>query len=48
MKQSQLEFKAGVAGDIVTVPIHLVNCGHDDLRNILGIIVDRDLDRISI
>ena len=34
----------GVTGDSVTVPVPLVDRGRGDARNILGVIVNRNLD----
>ena len=44
VKRTRVELKAGVAGDNVAVPISLVDRGRGDPRNILGVIVNRDLD----
>lgn len=44
VKRTRVELKAGVAGDNVAVPIPLVDRGRGDPRNILGVIVNRDLD----
>jgi len=44
VKRTRVELKAGVASDNVAVPIPLVDHGHGDPRNILGVIVNRDLD----
>ena len=40
----ELDLKAGVAGDNVAVPIPLVDRWRGDPRNILGVIVNRNLD----
>ena len=42
VKQSRLVNVAGNPGDNVTVPIPMVDRGHGDPRNIMGVIVDRD------
>ena len=39
-----VDLKAGVAGDNVAVPIPLVDSGRGDPRNILGVIVNRNLE----
>jgi len=44
VKRTRVELKAFVAGDNVAVPIPLVGRGRGDPRNILGVIVNRDLD----
>ena len=44
VKRTRVELKGGVAGDNVAVPIPLVDRGRGDPRNILGVIVNRDLD----
>jgi len=44
VKRTRVELKAGVAGDNVAVPIPLVDRGRGDPRNILGVIVNRNLD----
>lgn len=43
VKRSKVEMKAGDLGDNVAVPIPLVDRGRGDPRNILGVIIDRDL-----
>ena len=44
VKRTRVDLKAGVAGDNVAVPIPLVDRGRGDPRNILGVIVNRNLD----
>ncbi|XP_037779415.1 SCAN domain-containing protein 3-like [Penaeus monodon] len=44
VKRSRLDFKVGEPGDNVAVPIPAVDRGRGDPRNILGVIVNRDLD----
>ena len=44
VKRARVELKAGEPGDNVAVPIPLVDRGRCDPRNILGVIVDRDLE----
>ena len=44
VKRTRVKLKAFVAGDNVAVPIPLVGRGRGDPRNILGVIVNRDLD----
>jgi len=44
VKHTRVELKVGVADDNVVVPIPLVDRGRGDPRNILGVIVNRDLD----
>jgi len=44
VKHSRLDFKVGEPGDNVAVPIPAVDRGRGDPRNILGVIVSRDLD----
>ena len=43
VKRSKIGFKPGEVGDNVSIQIHLVDRERADARNILGIIVDRDL-----
>jgi len=42
VKRSRVEMVAGKVGDNVAVPIPLVDWGRGDLRNILGIVLDRN------
>ena len=42
MKRSRLELQAGIVGENVAVPIPTVNRG--DTRNILGVIIHRDME----
>ncbi|KAK7489628.1 hypothetical protein BaRGS_00019023, partial [Batillaria attramentaria] len=44
VKRSRVDLKAGEPGDNVAIPIPSVDRGRGDPRNILGIIVNRDLD----
>jgi len=44
VKRTRVDLKAGVAGDNVAVPIPLVDRGRSDPQNILGVIVNRNLD----
>ena len=46
VKLTRVDMKAGVTGDIdtVAVPVSLVDCGRGDAWNILGVIVNRNLD----
>ncbi|XP_063590419.1 uncharacterized protein LOC134767326 [Penaeus indicus] len=44
LKRSRLDFKVGEPGDNVAVPIPAVDRGRGDPRNILSVIVSRDLD----
>ena len=44
VKRARVELNAGEPGDNVAVPIPLVDRGRCDPRNILGVIVDRDLE----
>jgi hypothetical protein len=44
VKRSRIDHAAGNTGDNVTVPIPLVDRGRGDPRNIMGIIVDRDMN----
>ena len=44
VKRARVELKAGVTGDNVAVPVSLVDRGRGDPRNILGVIVNRNLD----
>jgi len=44
VKRTRVELKARVAGDDVVVPVPLVDRGRGDPRNILGVVVNRDLD----
>ncbi|XP_076032943.1 uncharacterized protein LOC143020411 [Oratosquilla oratoria] len=51
VKRSRIDLKAGEVGDNVAVPIPMIDRGRDDLRNIIGVIVDRDendLYRIAV
>ncbi|XP_076055268.1 uncharacterized protein LOC143033663 [Oratosquilla oratoria] len=51
VKRSCIDLKAGEVGDNVAVPIPMVDRGRGDLRNIIGVIVDRDendLYRIAV
>jgi len=44
VKRTRVDLKAGIAGDNVAVPIPLVDRGRGDPRNILGVIVNRNLE----
>jgi len=44
VKRSRVDLKTGVPGDNVAVPIPAVDRGRGDPRNILGVIVNRDVD----
>ena len=44
VKRSRVELKAGEPGDNVAVLIPLVDRGRGDPRNILGVIINRDLE----
>ncbi|XP_063591890.1 uncharacterized protein LOC134768978 [Penaeus indicus] len=44
VRRSRLDFKVGEPGGNVAVPMPAVNRGRGDQRNILGVIVSRDLD----
>ena len=44
VKRTRVDLKAGVAGDNVAVSIPLVDRGRGEPRNILGVIVNRNLD----
>ena len=44
VKRSRLELQAGIVGDNVVVPIPTVDRGRGDARNILGVIIHRDLE----
>jgi len=44
VKRSRIDHAAGNTGDNVTVPIPLVDRGRGDPRNIMGIILDRDMN----
>ena len=44
VKRSRVDLKAGVPGDNVAVPIPAVDRGRGDPRNILGVIINRDVD----
>jgi len=44
VKRSRLEHAAGNPGDNVTLPVALVDRGRGDPRNIMGIILDRDVN----
>ncbi|XP_076031184.1 uncharacterized protein LOC143019434 [Oratosquilla oratoria] len=51
VKRSGIDLKAGEVGDNVAVPIPMVDRGRGDLRNIIGVTVDRDenyLYRIAV
>ena len=48
VKRTRVDLNAGVAGDNVAVPIPLVDRGRGDPRNILGVIVNRNLDTDTI
>ena len=43
VKRSRVDFKCGEAGDNVAVPVPMVDRGRGDARNILGVIVNRDI-----
>ena len=43
VKRSRLELQAGIIGDNVVVPIPIVDRGRADARNILSVIIHRDL-----
>ena len=43
MKRSRVDFKSGEDGDNVAVPVPLVDRGRGDARNILGVILNRDI-----
>ena len=43
VKRSKVDFKSGEMGDNVAVPVPLVDRGKGDARNILGVILNRDL-----
>ena len=45
VKRSRLDLKAGVSDDNVAVPIPLVDRGRRDHRNILGVIINMDMDK---
>ena len=45
VKRSRSDLKAGVSDDNVAVPIPLVDRGRRDHRNILGVIINRDMDK---
>ena len=45
MKRSRIDFKSGEVGDNVAVPVPLVDRGRGDARNILGVILNRDISR---
>jgi hypothetical protein len=45
IKRSRVELQTGAVGDIVAVPIPMVDRGRGDARNILGVIVHRDVER---
>ena len=44
VKRSRLDLQAGIIGDNVAVPIPAVDRGRGDPRNILGVIIHRDLN----
>jgi len=44
VKRTRVNLKAGVTGDNVAVPVPLVDRRRGDLQNILGVIVNRNLD----
>jgi len=44
VKRTCVDLKAGVTGDNVAVPVPLVDRGRGDPWNILGVIVNRNLD----
>ena len=44
VKRSRLDLQAGIIGDNVAVPIPAVDRGRGDPRNILGILIHRDLN----
>ena len=44
VKRTRVDLKASVTGDNVAVPVSLVNRGRGDPWNILGVIVNRNLD----
>lgn len=43
VKRSRVDFKSGEVGDNVAVPVPLVDRGRGDARNILGVILNRDI-----
>ena len=43
VKRSRIEHKAGNPGENVTIPIPMVDRGRGDPRNLIGIIIDRDV-----
>ena len=47
VKRSRVQHVAGNIGDNVTVPIPLVDRGRGDPRNLIGVIVDRDMNDIA-
>ena len=44
VKRSRVDFKCGEIGDNVAVPVPMVDRGRGDARNILGVIVNREID----
>ncbi|KAK7111892.1 hypothetical protein V1264_011445 [Littorina saxatilis] len=44
VKRSRVDLKAGEVGDNVAVPVPLVDRGRGDPRNILGVILHRDVE----
>jgi hypothetical protein len=42
---SRVELQTGAVGDNVPVPIPMVDRGRRDARNILGVIVHRDIEK---
>ena len=44
VKRSWVDFKCGEIGDNVTLPVPMVDSGRGDARNILGVIVNREID----
>ena len=43
VKRSRVDFKCGEVGDNVAVPVPMVDRGRGDARNILGVILNRDI-----
>ena len=43
VKRSKVELKPGYIGDNVAVPVPMVDRGRGDPRNILGVVVDKDV-----